>query len=157
MLHEMGHVLGCSGLTSTDVEVEDGIYDVNANLTNGNEFGLYQKGTDAYHLQAVGTLMRSGIGSSRRVLPSAADVLAIAAGPNWTQIDLPRKDFFPGGTSDWNTSGNWGGGMRPGLGDDAFVRHPGRWCLSQVGIRSQLREVGQQDWIGERGQRWVVR
>jgi hypothetical protein len=82
-------------------------------------------GADNEHLADAVALMRPTIGNDVRILPSATDVFAIAAGvnPNWTNIDLPRKDFFAGAS--WDTAGNWEGGRVPDAGDDVFIRHGG--------------------------------
>ena len=41
-------------------------------------------------------LMAPTVGAALRELPTAVDVLAMAAVSSWTQIDLPRKEFLTG-------------------------------------------------------------
>lgn len=137
-LHEMGHTLGMiSDLPEAVAELadEDSIqdYDFNPAQINGAVTGMRNdtagglhasRGTVVGGVPTIFPLMNTSIGPENRRLPSAADVLAIATCPNpgWTSIDLPRKDFLPGGSTDWNTAGNWIGNRLPDSADDVFVR-----------------------------------
>lgn len=126
LLHEMGHALGMSVQLSTcATEVQDNDFDINPALANGNSFAVVMGGTTGAHTACTQCLMNPGIGTGRRRLPSATDVLALATCPNpgWSQIDLPRRDFLQGGTQDWNTAANWVGNRVPNSTDDAAVRH----------------------------------
>jgi hypothetical protein len=137
---EMGHSIGMNagftGVTngSNTGEVDDGDYDVAPNLVNGAVMAMLPRGTSPDpldHLVGIDAVMGNLSIGSERTRPSTADFLAIAAAQNWTQIDLPRKDFL-GGAS-WHTDGNWLGGMRPLSNDAAYVRHGGTVTLGGVG------------------------
>jgi len=126
VLHEMCHALGMSGQLSTCVaETTDGDYDVSPTLANGAVFSVDVNTTGGRHIICDECLMDTGIGPGKRRLPSATDVLALTTCPNpaWTSIDLPRQDFLPGGTSNFNTPGNWVAAQLPGSLDDAWIRH----------------------------------
>jgi hypothetical protein len=126
LLHELGHAVGMSTqLTACALEVQDNDFDINPALANGNAFAIVLGGNTGAHAACTQCLMNPGIGTGRRRLPSAADVLAVATSPNpgWSQIDLPRRDFLQGGTQTWNTAANWIGNRVPGASDDAAVRH----------------------------------
>jgi hypothetical protein len=135
---EIGHALGMSSsFSGTLIEVADlngnlpgGVfsendfdYDVNPVFVRNDVMALLPRGTTSgdgiAHLNGNDAAM-SSLGSDRRVKASAADIFALAAGSNWTSIDLPRQDFLGGGT--WNTPGNWMGNQTPGAADDAYVR-----------------------------------
>jgi len=126
LLHELGHAVGMSTqLTACALEVQDNDFDINPALANGNTFAIVLGGNTGAHAACTQCLMNPGIGTGRRRLPSAADVLAVATSPNpgWSQIDLPRRDFLQGGTQTWNTAANWIGNRVPNSADDAAVRH----------------------------------
>lgn len=137
-LHEVGHALGLtSGVAYGEVASDDD-YDVNVNLTHGSPTAIktYDQ-SDIYHVNDVNALMYPYSKRGKRTLPSATDVLAMAAASNWTALDLPRKDFW-GGAS-WNTAYNWEGNRLPDSGDDVFVRHGGIVTLGDTGNAGKLR------------------
>jgi len=116
VIHEIGHAVGLTAAVSSG-EYADGDYDVTPALVFGSNTDI--KGD--FHLDARTALMCGGCGAvSVRRMPTATDVLAAATGAGWSQIDLPRQDFWGG--SDWNTAFNWEGGQVPGAYDDAYVR-----------------------------------
>ena len=123
-LHELGHILGLINEIAQP-ESMDGDYDVSPAFVHGATMAVRTDSGASDHLADSQALMRTTIGTDVRLLPSATDVFAIASGanPNWTNIDLKRKDFFAGTT--WDTAGNWEGGRVPDSGDDVFVRHGG--------------------------------
>lgn len=127
LLHEMGHALGMTGQLSTcATELQDNDYDFNTAHTNGNVMAATLGGTTGAHTTCVFCVMNPTIGTNGlRRLPCAADVLALATCPNpgWSQIDMPRKDFLPGGTTVWNTAANWVGGRLPDAADLAALRY----------------------------------
>ncbi len=142
---EMGHSIGMNagfvGVTNGGGtgEVDDGDYDVSPSLVNGNIMAMLPRGVapdPLDHLVGVDAVMANLSISSERTRPSTADYLAIAAAENWTQIDLPRKDFLGG--IDWNTNGNWLGGRYPHAGDTAYVRHGGAVTLSDIAVAQTL-------------------
>jgi hypothetical protein len=126
LLHELGHGLGMTtALTPCNTEILDGDYDVATALVNGNVMSVLAGSGAGAHTFGVQCLMNGNIPTGRRRLPSAADVLAIATcpSPGWTDIDLQRREFLPGGTLEWTTAANWIGGKVPGFADDAFCRY----------------------------------
>jgi hypothetical protein len=126
LLHELGHGLGMTtALPSCTAEIADGDYDVSPTLVNGNVLSVVFGTGAGAHTSGVQCLMNGATPPGRRRLPSAADVLAIATCPNpgWVDIDIPRREFLPGGTLEWTTGANWIGGQVPGFDDDAFCRY----------------------------------
>jgi hypothetical protein len=134
---EVGHALGMnsgfSGVTNGNNtgEVDDNDYDVDTNWVMGNVMDMLPRGTGndpLDHLFGNNAVMSSFDGSDSRTRPSVADFFAIALTENWTNVDLPRKDFL-GGVS-WETGFNWMGGQEPLSLDAAFVRHGGAVTIS---------------------------
>jgi len=124
-IHELGHALGLTQNVGGGVVGNNG-YNINPNLVAGATMTVVDN--QVAHLAPTTALMCSGCGSSAlRRLPSAADVLAVAAASNWTEIDLPREDFLSG--SFWQTDINWEGGREPDAVDAAFIRHGGAVAL----------------------------
>jgi hypothetical protein len=126
LLHELGHGRGMTtALPACATEIADGDFDISTALVNGNVMSiLFGSGAGA-HTFCAQCLMNGGIPTGRRRLPCAADVLALATCPNpgWTDIDIPRREFLPGGTLEWTTAANWIGGQLPSANDDAFCRY----------------------------------
>lgn len=125
--HEVGHALGMSSSNDATVnETGDGFYDFNSIWVGGNSMGasIFTGGSDSLgHLDNdEGLMFGGGLGltGGGRVLPSATDILSMATGHNYNQIDLPRQDFLTGNT--WNLPDNWAGNQVPGSADDAYVR-----------------------------------
>jgi hypothetical protein len=126
LLHELGHGLGLSVQLSTcAAEVADGDYDVSTSLVNGNVMSIVAAVATGAHTTCAQCLMNANIPTGLRRLPCAADVLALstAPSPGWSNLDIPRREFLPGGTTDWNTAANWVGGKVPGTTDDASCRY----------------------------------
>ncbi|MBN2476513.1 MAG: PEP-CTERM sorting domain-containing protein [Pirellulales bacterium] len=123
VIHEMGHALGLTANVAAG-EAADGDYDAPGSMVFGTNTDILEHAPDNYHVADRVALMCSGCGGdSLRRLPTATDVLAIAAASGWSDIDLPRQDFWGG--SNWNNGYNWEGGQPPGYLDDAFVRLQG--------------------------------
>jgi hypothetical protein len=126
LLHEMGHALGMTNqLIPAANQIADGDFDVNPALVNGNVFSMQAVLNTGAHTACAQCVMNPAIGTGLRRLPSAADMLALATCPNpgYTQIDLPRQDFYPGGNTNWNTAANWVGNQVPDASDDVSCRH----------------------------------
>jgi len=122
-IHEMGHALGLTSAVA-ETETADGDYDVLGVLVHNTNTDILEHAPDNYHIASRLSLMCSGCGSSSlRRLPTATDAFAAAAAAGWTEIDLPRQDFW-GGTN-WSTAFNWEGNQVPGAADDAYVRLQG--------------------------------
>ena len=123
-LHELGHLLGTLNEIAQP-ESNDTYYDVNPSFVGGEVVRVRTPASDHEHFNSTIALMRPTIGADVRVLPTATDVLAIAAGANpvWTTIDLPRKDFLTG--TIWELGPNWIGARVPDAEDDVFIRHGG--------------------------------
>lgn len=142
ILHEMGHAIGMTNqLTSCTNQIADNDFDIIPSMVNGNNFSVLTGGNTGAHTACTICIMNpaptGGVGVRR--LPSVTDVLALANCPNppYTQIDLPRQDFYPGGTSDWNTASNWVGNRVPNSSSTTSCRHgidiPGDPLLSLSG------------------------
>ena len=129
--HEVGHALGMSGAnTSTQNEVDtDGDYDYDA----VNVFGVALAAEAAddtgdpngniAHLDSSFALMNPSVGTGIRRLPSHTDLFSMAAVHNYTDLDIPRREFY-GGTN-WNADANWTGNTVPSTGDEVFIRASG--------------------------------
>ena len=124
ILHELGHALGMASPTA-DVEAADGDYDFNSDQVWGATVAAETFTLKPYHLASELALMYPDGFTGQRVMPSATDVLAIAAAVGWNDIDLPRKDFLDTGDGEWNTALNWSGGQTPDDEDEVKVRHGG--------------------------------
>lgn len=121
-LHELGHLLGTLNEISIPETMNDNAYDVNPLFVYGESVEIAIEPTDGEHLANSMALLRTTVSVDQRLLPSATDVFAIAAGAevDWAFLDLRRQDFF-GGTV-WEVLGNWEGNSLPDEDDDAFVR-----------------------------------
>ena len=113
VFHEMGHSLGMSsGIPLTVTETNDGDYDFNSAWLFGGTLaadnvdqadGLRRPYRRRQQLD-VSEPVDPGSGGSAgvRKLPSHADLFAMAAGHQYTTLDVPRREFYnPNG--DWNT------------------------------------------------------
>jgi len=139
VIHEMGHALGLTGNVASG-EVADGDYDAPASMVRGTNTDILETAPDNYHIADGVALMCSGCGASGlRRMPSATDVLAIAAASGWTRVDLPRQDFLGG--SDWNNGYNWEGGNPPGAFDDAFLRLQGSNPTANLSARGNAANL----------------
>ena len=119
-------------LDSVAAETADGDFDLPPSMLNGAvgaakvavktdpKTGPFN---DSSHLLHSNAILATGIGGfGVRADISALDALAVATASDWTQIDLRRQDFLPGGDNNFNRDGNWVGGRMPDSGDVAFVR-----------------------------------
>ena len=128
VMHEVGHSLGMSFVNQgTKAEATaDGDFDFDPISVFGADLAV--EAADIFtndnrniaHLDSTAVAMRTFILAGNRFLPSHTDLLAMAAGHNYTQLDLPRREFF--GNGDWNTNANWSGNRAPQLDDDVFIR-----------------------------------
>ncbi len=122
VLHEMGHLLGMANAINGD-EVTDDVYDFDPVFVDQAAIGArvnVVEGDD--HLQAVNSLMEP-MGSGQRKLPTATDVFAISAVPGWSDIHLPRREFW-GGMA-YHVDDHWSGDSIPDGSDDVWVRWGG--------------------------------
>lgn len=155
LLHELGHIIG-HVFSRDNTEIDDGDYDINPNLIFGNTLGAVTfAANQPEHLLLGSTLMFPSFGNGERRLPSALDVFAMATGPlpEWSQIDLPRQDFWGGG--DFNTPFNWEGNQVPGSFDDAYIRHGGFVTMSSTSTVQNLF-VGENADLATNGSQLVV-
>ncbi len=127
VMHEVGHALGMSSANlSTIGETADGDYDFNSAFIFGNTLAVEtannsgDDGLNIAHLENTNTLMTPSVSQGLRRLPSHSDLLAMASGHNYVNLDVPRREFY--GNSNWQNSGNWTGNTVPGSADDVYVR-----------------------------------
>ena len=129
-MHELGHLLGvnsggATGLDAAQQEWElDDDYDLPPALLDGALVAARRAGGHLAADSSVSNLMESELIPNRRRLPSSTDIGAMAAVGNWTQVDLPRKNFLGG--SSLTVAANWMGGRTPdqqtGEEDDVYIR-----------------------------------
>jgi hypothetical protein len=142
VMHEVGHSLGMSSsATGTDNEVgADADYDFNPNFIFGETLAAEVKTGSVGHIDVDFAMMcGSCAATGLRRMPSHTDLFSMAAGQNYVNLDVPRREFY-GGTN-WNTAGNWSGDTVPGSADEVFVRDPGAVVtanLSANGAASRL-------------------
>lgn len=121
VIHEIGHILG----VNSDPLAET--WDPPAFQLGGNSIEIEPDPDDSGHLAARSSLLCAGCGDTDlRRLPSAVDILAVAADESWLDVDLPRQDFLTGAT--WTNLplvSGWEGGNPPDQNDDAYIRHGG--------------------------------
>ncbi len=67
--------------------------------------------------------MAVGAGFGDRNLPGVTDVFAAASVSGWSLVDVPRKDFWGNGATNWNNSLNWPGNRQPDAQDEVYVRN----------------------------------
>lgn len=123
--HEIGHALGMSASNNSTVsETNDGDYDFESVNVLGTTLAARHAAPDNIaHLENSNALLNPSVGQNRRRLPSHTDLLAMAQVHNYTQIDLPRKEYY-GGTA-FNLASNWSGNRVPDIDDDTFIRRAG--------------------------------
>ena len=131
-IHEVGHALGLSGAnTAAQAETGDKDYDFNPDFVFGATFSVEtdndpdqpgaDNGLDIGHLENPNAGMSGGQAAmGRRRLPSHTDFFALASSSLWTNLDVPRREFY--GNSNWNNASNWSGNKAPHANDDAFIR-----------------------------------
>ena len=143
VFHEMGHSLGMStGIPLTIAETNiDNDYDFNSAFIFGGTLAAdtLDRPTDFLgHIDDANSLMNPSLGGAgSRFLPGHADLFAMAAGHQYTTLDVPRREFYnPNG--DWNTNANWSGNNTPDNADDTFVRNNATATLSAFGAAGNL-------------------
>lgn len=142
VFHEMGHSLGMSsGIPLTVAETNDNDYDINPAFIFGGTLAAdtLDRPTDFIgHIDDPSNLMNPGLGGAgSRTLPSHVDLFAMAAGHQYTLLDVPRREFYnPNG--DWNADANWSGNNTPDNADDTFVRNDATAILSGFGAAGNL-------------------
>ncbi len=127
VMHEVGHALGMSSANITTIaQTADGDYDFNPAFVFGNAIAVEtannsgDDGLNIAHLENTNALMTPSVSQGLRRLPSHTDLLAMASGHNYLNLDVPRREFY--GNSNWNNAGNWTGNTVPGSADDVYVR-----------------------------------
>lgn len=130
ILHEFGHALGIRGGAA---ENNDDDYDLNPSMIFGADVSAsidtkdFQP--DPGHMRPDTLLMCGECGASNvRRRPSHADLIAMATSNNYSQVDLPRREFLGGGV--FNYAPNWSGARTPDANDEAFVREAGLVTMS---------------------------
>ena len=147
-LHELGHHLGQFG----QGETADNFWDFVPESIGGRSVGMTvfsdASGFNRSHTAPPQSLMFPAVGSGLRRLPSTADILAIAGANNWTDLDLPRKEFLNG--SDWHTAANWIGNRVPSASDDVYIRNTDS-PVSTINLtqttRAQNLHLGHRSWM----------
>lgn len=144
VLHEMGHVLGLDpDTTAANNACEfplDGVYNLDPIWIDGSDVGLRAftdtNNQDCAHLALGGITACDGLPDEElckshqallwpgeipdhRGRPGTADILAIAVGGNWQQVDLPRK--FSLGSGLWSNASTWLGDRVPDAQDDVYI------------------------------------
>ncbi len=127
ILHEIGHVLGISG-------IEPGEYNIDPQHVGGLSNVLVLEG-DGGHLGGgpmpppntniiPGFLMCDSCGvAGLRRFATATDVLVIAEDQGIADVQLPRVERISTGT--WSDTNGWIGGAVPSSDQDVFIRHGG--------------------------------
>jgi len=164
VLHEMGHVLGLdSDTTAANDACEfplDGVFNLDPVWVDGADVGLRAfsdtNNDDCAHLALGGitacnglpdevwckshqALLWTGEFPDHRGRPGTADILAVAVGGNWQQVDLPRK--FSLGTGIWTNPSTWLGDRVPDAEDDVYVINPAVPATVSVFGASAARNV----------------
>lgn len=133
---EIGHAFNLTSIAGADVG-PDSDYDFNPDFIRGANAAA-KVGTrisngmpvpDGPHLADNFANMFASIGSGTRRVASNTDILALAAGSNWTSLDVPRTDFIGPNNGDFFVAQNWIGGRVPNGDNDTFVRHGGNMQL----------------------------
>jgi hypothetical protein len=121
VLHELGHELGIagdefSGRYAIYPHHVNGVQDLEVIEQNleGNNFG-----EEHGHLAPPEALLSPNLPQSKRVLPSAVDVLAAARDSGYPEVDLARK--HAGISGDYDNPLVWIGGQVPNEFDDVYV------------------------------------
>jgi len=144
VMHEMAHVLGLDpDTTAANNACEfplDGVFNLDPAWVDGADVGLraFSSTTndDCAHLALGGitacnglpdevlckshqALMWTGEFPDHRGRPGTADILAVAVGGNWQQVDLPRKFSLASGL--WSDPSTWLGDRVPDAQDDVYI------------------------------------
>ena len=144
VLHEMGHALGLDPeITAANDACEfplDGVFNLDPTLVDGANVGLRAftdaNNQDCGHLALGGitacngqfdevwckshqALLWPGEFPDHRSRPGTADILAVALGGNWQEVDLPRKFSLASGL--WANGSTWLGDRVPDAEDDVYV------------------------------------
>lgn len=124
VMHEVGHALGMSSAaTATVSETTDLDYDFNPDFLFGETLASEVLGSVSHLDDDFAVMCTSCAQQGLRRMPSHTDLFTMAASNKYTNLDVPRREFY-GGT-EWNTPGNWSGNAVPNAGNDVFVRNPG--------------------------------
>ncbi len=131
VLHEVGHALGMSG-SATKTQNEAGVdndYDFDPDFIFGRTLAAdtLDRPTDFIgHIDAGPAGMRPGLNGSFRRHMSHTDFFTMASSQEYTNIDVPRREFYGDSVGDgigsWNTDAHWSGNNAPDFNDDVFVR-----------------------------------
>jgi len=136
VLHELGHAVGLSS-SVIGTAADDGDFDIPSRFLGGATAGFrVSSSDDVAHLAAPRTSMYPVIIEDIRRLPGATDILAIASAANWSEIDLPRKEFISG--DKWNESGNWVGDHLPDADDDVNLRLGGEVIIDSAAVADSV-------------------
>lgn len=122
VFHEIGHALGMtSDNVATQLQTADGDYDVNPLFIHGSSLGIRvaTASTDIAHLMRSEPLMAPSVLAGVRKLPSHTDLFAMASGSSFTQVDLPRLQYYAGAF--WSDGINWSGGRIPTIDDQVSI------------------------------------
>jgi hypothetical protein len=119
-LHEMGHVMAFE----PEIIDDDNNYDFYDFQHGGVDAAIREDADSDGHAAPLTSLMCEGCGEvSLRRLPAAADLLAMARGIGFQNVNLPRVDFIGERSSDWNDTLNWIGGKVPDFLNEVFIRN----------------------------------
>ncbi len=124
-IHEVGHALGLSN-ANTALQNEASIdrdYDLTPALVGGIAGIAVQTAPGQInHTRGPLTLMFPTYTFGQRRLPSVTDLLSMATIHQYTQVDLPRKDFLASAAGNTWSADNWIGNRNPDADDEAFIR-----------------------------------
>lgn len=131
-LHEMGHLLGVSSFSPRfSAETSDGDVDFSYRNPGSSGSTSITANSGGGHLGAASSeaqesLMGPGTPSDYRSLPTATDILVIAALNGWDEVNLPRRDFLDDGDGQvrWYRNQQWAGDKQPDANSDAYLRDP---------------------------------
>ena len=130
--HELGHLMGFNRQIdfARAVVDSDGVWDLVPGLIDGRTVGAVAARTGNNgdtadsHFLALNALLSSQLTVGKRRSITATDVLGAAFVGNWTQLDLPRRNYLraTGGTSDFANAANWIGNRAPDPDHEVFIR-----------------------------------
>jgi hypothetical protein len=134
LAHEMGHMTGiASNLLNPDVDIPSQFV--------GDVGGIKAIRADNSHIVGPDALMQPFISIGVRRLPSAFDVMVNAHEKGWSNINLPRVDYFGSPVNPvniWSLGNGWEGGRAPGAQTDVFVRQSGSVLITAPAAAQNL-------------------